>query len=118
MKISRFTLHTEAKTLLVTLDNQQDFSLSYEYLRVIAQWSPFDKKTTLVAHKKQVMLTEIESVGQHGFRFVFDDGFSMVANTELLLNWQQNYQDNWPLYLSALQANHLNREANISIKQL
>ena len=87
-KIKRFVINKATGNLSIFMDdaladvsdNQQAdinaIDLSFEYLRV---FSPSNDKgqptgtTPKVYHKKQVQLVKIESVGTHGYRFIFDD---------------------------------------------
>jgi len=137
MKITRFTLAPDTATL--TLDfsesknREEQYQLSFEYLRVFSpvKSAPAKGKQAkeaatgdsgmeipLVAHKKLVKLSQIEPVGKHGYRFVFDDQHKAIYTEPYLLQLCRQYEIFWPEYLNAMKSHKLTREANISITQL
>jgi len=71
-----------------------------------------------VYHKKQVQLLNIESVGKHGYRFIFDDGHSNIYNEDYLLTLATEYQQRWQRYLSSTSTVSNSREAMIEIKEV
>lgn len=124
--INRFIINNTASVLSVFLNKDKQgadhtIELSVEYLRVYA---PTDDKGKAIAeipkvyHKKQVQLLKIESVGKHGYRFIFDDGHSNIYNEDYLLTLATEYQQRWQRYLSSTSAVSNSREAMIEIKEV
>ncbi|WDD98401.1 gamma-butyrobetaine hydroxylase-like domain-containing protein [Thalassomonas actiniarum] len=138
MKITRFTLAADTATLTLDFieqkDQEQQYQLSFEYLRVFSpvKSAPAKGKQAqganpsqvsgweipLIAHKKQVLLKKIEAAGKHGYRFIFDDQHQAIYSEAYLLGLCRQQQVLWPEYLNAMKNNKLTREANISITQL
>lgn len=102
-------------------DNSSAIELSFEYLRVFA---PTDDKGKAIAlppkvyHKKQVLLLKIESVGKHGYRFIFDDGHSNIYSSDYLQLLGAEYQQRWQHYLASTTTVVNSREATIEIKEV
>lgn len=127
LKIKCFTLDNQQNTLLVELasdDKQlsQAWTFSFEFLRVVSlsaiSGAGASSKAQVTAHKKQVKLMLIESVGKHGYRFCFDDGFSVIYDKNQLSLLHQQSQSLWESYLAALKKSGHTREATIDLKQL
>jgi DUF971 family protein len=126
-EITRFILQTDNRQLIVEYDidegntveknKQTSLSFSYEYLRV---FSPTQQqaKTPLIAHQQNVLLTTIESVGRHGYRFIFDDNHIAIFSSKKLFELHHNHTQNWQYYINALAEKKLTRAANISIVNL
>ncbi len=126
MSIKRFIINSSNASLTVIFDdiaqNQNaEVALGFEYLRVFA---PTDDKgkptgsTPAIYHKKQVQLLKIESVGKHGYRFIFDDGYSGTYSFDYLITLVSEYEQRWQYYLHST-ANVINsREATIEIKEV
>lgn len=120
-KISRFTIERQTAKLSMLFDDQDSAALSFEYLRVFA---PTDDKgqpsglTPKVYHKKQVQLLSIESVGKHGYRFIFDDGHSNTYSTDYLSVLVAEYEQRWQHYLNSASSAINSREATIEIKEV
>jgi len=113
--IKQFTLDHQKKQLIIDwLNSNKPSQLSYEYLRVSAE----QVKETPVSHKKQVKLLWVEPVGKHGFRFHFDDGFSIIYAIAFLQELVKSYPQRWPQYLAKLKQSGHSRETMIDIKQL
>lgn len=117
---TRFILQPKTKTLLVEneqdTDNATTWQFSYEYLRVFSIRQAANK--TVIANKKQVALENIEHVGKHGYRFIFDDNHSCIFELTDLADLHKNYENNWQNYLTSLLNNNLSREAKIDIVNL
>jgi len=120
-KISRFTIERQTAKLSMLFDDQDSAALSFEYLRVFA---PTDDKgqpsglTPKVYHKKQVQLLSIESVGKHGYRFIFDDGHSNTYSTDYLSVLVAEHEQRWQHYLNSASSAINSREATIEIKEV
>ena len=130
-KVIRFVINNTTACLSVLFDKsalgsiEQDSSnaidLSFEYLRVFA---PTDDKgqatglTPKIYHKKQVRLLKIESVGKHGYRFIFDDGHSNIYSSDYLQRLAAEYQQRWHQYLQSASTAINSREATIEITEV
>lgn len=119
MKIKKFIINKNEKSLTINLVNDKAACLSFEYLRVFTPTtnSP-QKQSPLITHKKLVALLAIENVGKHGYRFIFDDQHSAIYSTELLMVLIKEQKQRWEQYLTELNASGHSREAMISITQL
>src|SRR4026209_2266907 len=102
-------LHKDRKTLTVSFDNGQSFDLAAEYLRVkspsaeVQGHSPDERKT--VPGKKNVMILEVQPVGNYAVRLVFDDLHSTgIFAWDYLLELGRNqpkYRQGYPYELAA-----------------
>ena len=96
MRIKRFLINTSEKSITIDFIHGDTACLSFEYLRV---FTPMAKQNALVSHKKHVVLTSIENVGKHGYRFIFDDQHSAIYSTEYLIVLI-NEDGGWPMKFS------------------
>ena len=122
MKITGFVLDNSQNTLAIALSVNKhitDTQLSFEYLRVN---SPVQQsksgQANVISHKKNVVLTSIESVAKHGYRFTFNDGHSAIYNEDYIQTLVLEYEARWQGYLDELKLSGHSREAMIDIKQL
>ena len=122
VKIKRFTLNTQQAQLNIEFEesNKHLSILSYEFIRVFSPLDGMNSKRAkeVVSHKKQIQLLSIESVGQHGYRFIFDDQHSAIYSEQYLSDLNQKQQMLWQQYLIDLKASGHGREATINITQL
>ncbi len=123
MTITRLLLDNEQRSLAVEFSTASESEqLSYEYLRIsseaIANKKLKNGQQFIASHKKNVLLTKIESVAKHGFRFIFDDGHEDIYSEAYLKVLIQEYPVRWQRYLTTLKASGHSREAMIDIKQL
>lgn len=116
--IKKFVLNKTQKSVSVTLSSGQVLDLTYEYLRVFSPVEAQAKKPQLVAHKKQVVLAIIESVGKHGYRFVFDDGHHAIFPADYLLQLADEYEARWQGYIQQIEQSPLSREASINFTEV
>lgn len=121
--IKAFTLAAKKKQLNIVFDKKHskyNLDLSYEYIRICSPLDGIDVPhvKTIVAHKKSVQLTNIESVGKHGYRFIFDDNHSALYSGEYLLMITNEQEQRWQHYLFELKKSGFSREATIDITQL
>ena len=107
-------LHKDRKTLTVVFDDGERFDLSAEYLRVkspsaeVQGHSPDERKT--VAGKSNVVILEVNPVGNYAVRLVFDDLHSTgIYSWDYLLSLGRNRQANWQDYLDELAGKGLSR---------
>lgn len=124
--IISFTMNSTASNLSVLFKDEHGepgntIDLSFEYLRVFA---PLDEKgkptglTPKVYHKRLVQLLNIESVGKHGYRFIFDDQHSDIYTDAYLHILGAEYEKRWQHYRQSANTAINNREATIEIKEV
>jgi DUF971 family protein len=108
-------LHKDRKTLTVSFGNGQSFDLPAEYLRVkspsaeVQGHSPDERKT--VPGKKNVMILEVQPVGNYAVRLVFDDLHSTgIFSWDYLHELGREYRRYWQEYLDELAQKNLSRE--------
>ena len=109
-------LHKDRKTLSVSFDNGERYDLSAEYLRVkspsaeVQGHSPDERKT--VPGKQNVMILEVQPVGNYAVRLVFDDLHSTgIFSWDYLLELGRNQGAYWQDYLDELAAKGMTRTA-------
>jgi DUF971 family protein len=100
-------LAKDRKTLIVAFEGGETFALPAEYLRVrspsaeVQGHSPDERKT--VPGKKNVMILQIEPVGNYAVRLSFDDMHSTgIFTWDYLRELGQNQPANWQAYLREL----------------
>jgi len=108
-------LHKDRKTLTVTFGGGASFDLSAEYLRVkspsaeVQGHAPEERKT--VGGKKNVMILEVQPVGNYAVRLVFDDMHSTgIYSWDYLHELGTNREAYWRDYLDELAAKNMSRE--------
>jgi DUF971 family protein len=109
-------LHKDRKTLTVAFDSGEAFDLAAEYLRVkspsaeVQGHSPDERKT--VPGKKNVMILEVQPVGNYAVRLVFDDMHSTgIFSWDYLLELGRKREPYWQEYVDELAAKGLSRDA-------
>lgn len=93
--------------LTLVFDDDQQFALSAEYLRV---YSPSAEvrghgpgQAVLQVGKTTVGMTQIEAVGNYAIRIHFDDGHNTgLYSWDLLYDLGSNQAEYWQQYLDAL----------------
>ncbi len=118
MIITRLIINNTEKNLTIYTDKSKVARLNFEYLRVFPPTTDNHQKQALVSHKKEVKLTTIESVGKHGYRFIFDDQHSAIYSSNYLELLIKEYDQRWQHYLNELKTSGHSREAMINITQL
>ena len=100
-------LAKDRKVLTVSFDNGDSFALPAEYLRVkspsaeVQGHSPDERKT--VPGKRNVMILEVNPVGNYAVRLVFDDMHSTgIYSWDYLLELGRNHSKYWQDYLDEL----------------
>jgi DUF971 family protein len=108
-------LSKDRKLLTVAFDTGQKFELSAEYLRVkspsaeVQGHSPAERKT--VGGKKDVMILEVEPVGNYAIRLTFDDMHSTgIYSWPYLSELGQSKSKLWQEYIDELAAKGMSRE--------
>jgi DUF971 family protein len=108
-------LAKDRKTLAIAFDNGERFTLAAEYLRVkspsaeVQGHAPEERKT--VPGKKNVMILEVQPVGNYAVRLVFDDLHSTgIYSWSYLAELARDHAANWQAYLDELAAKGLSRD--------
>jgi DUF971 family protein len=108
-------LRRDRAALVVSFDTGERYELPAEYLRVkspsaeVQGHSPDERKT--VAGKKNVMVLEIQPVGNYAVRLVFDDLHSTgIFSWDYFLELGRNHDAYWQGYLDELAVKGLSRE--------
>jgi DUF971 family protein len=111
-------LHKDRKTLAVAFDSGEAFDLSAEYLRVkspsaeVQGHSPDERKT--VPGKRNVMILEVQPVGNYAVRLVFDDMHSTgIFSWDYLLELGRQREPYWQEYIDELAAKNLSRDPSV-----
>jgi len=109
-------LSKDKKTLTVAFEGGERFALPAEYLRVkspsaeVQGHSPDERKT--VPGKRNVMILEVQPVGNYAIRPVFDDMHSTgIFSWDYLLELGQSQPRYWQEYLDELAAKGMTRDA-------
>ena len=108
-------LSKDRKTLTVTFDGGTSCALAAEYLRVkspsaeVQGHSPDERKT--VPGKRNVMILEVQPVGNYAVRLVFDDLHSTgIFSWDYLAELGRNQPGYWQDYLDELSAKGMTRD--------
>ena len=109
-------LSKDKKTLTVAFEGGERFALPAEYLRVkspsaeVQGHSPDERKT--VPGKRNVMILEVQPVGNYAIRLVFHDMHSTgIFSWDYLLELGQSQPRYWQEYLDELAAKGMTRGA-------
>ena len=107
-------LSKDKKMLTVAFEGGERFALPAEYLRVkspraeVQGHSPDERKT--VPGKRNVMILEVNPVGNYAVRLVFDDMHSTgIFTWDYLFELGRNREKYWSEYLDELAAKNLSR---------
>ena len=107
-------LAKDKRTLTVTYDSGERFALPAEYLRVkspsaeVQGHAPEERKT--VPGKRNVMILEVQPVGNYAVRLVFDDMHSTgIYSWDYLRDLGRNNTAYWQDYLDELAAKGMSR---------
>ncbi|MGV3633357.1 MAG: gamma-butyrobetaine hydroxylase-like domain-containing protein [Pseudorhodoplanes sp.] len=108
-------LSKDGKTLTIAFEGGEQFALSAEYLRVkspsaeVQGHSPAERQT--VPGKQDVMILEIQPIGNYAVRLTFDDMHSTgIYAWDYFAELGRNHARYWPDYLDELAAKGLSRE--------
>ncbi|MCG8434190.1 MAG: DUF971 domain-containing protein [Gammaproteobacteria bacterium] len=113
---TQIKLRKKSKLLDVVFDNDEAFSMAFEYLRVFSPSAEVRGhgagQTMLVIGKENVDVKAIEPVGRYAVRLVFDDGHdSGIYTWPVLLELGREYEKNWQDYLARLEKAGVTRSA-------
>ena len=108
-------LAKDRKVLTVAFEGGMSFALPAEYLRVkspsaeVQGHSPDERKT--VPGKRNVMILEVQPVGNYAVRLVFDDLHSTgIFSWDYLAELGRNQTKYWQDYLDELAAKGVTRD--------
>jgi DUF971 family protein len=109
--------------MAVKFDDGVEFTLPAEYLRVespsaeVQGHSPEERKT--VPGKRNVMILEVQPVGNYAVRLVFDDMHSTgIYAWDYLYELGRNHETRFRRYLDELDAKGLSRDAGAPRKHI
>jgi DUF971 family protein len=112
---SELRLSKDKRTLNVAFEGGESFALPAEYLRVkspsaeVQGHSPDERKT--VPGKRNVMILEVNPVGNYAVRLVFDDMHSTgIYSWDYLHELGRNQPNYWRDYLDELAAKGMTRD--------
>jgi DUF971 family protein len=108
-------LARDRAALTVSFDNGERYALPAEYLRVkspsaeVQGHSSAERKT--VPGKKNVLVLEVQPIGNYAVRLVFDDTHSTgIYSWDYFLELGRNRDRYWQAYLDELAAKGLSRD--------
>jgi len=111
-------LAKDRKSLVVTFEGGQSYTLEAEYLRVtspsaeVQGHSPDERKT--VPGKRNVAIMEVHPIGNYAVRLVFDDMHSTgIYSWDYLYALGRDHKRLWQDYLDDLAGKSLSRDAAI-----
>jgi DUF971 family protein len=112
---SNIVLHTVSRVLEITFDDGSTFKLPFEFLRV---YSPSAEvrghgpgQEVLQVGKRDVMISDLRSVGHYAIQPVFSDGHdSGIFAWDYLYELGTNQEQLWSEYLERLDAAGASRE--------
>jgi len=105
----------EKKFLTIAFDNNENFDLSAEYLRVESpsaeiQGHSINQKKT-VAGKKYISIIQIDQIGNYAIKLTFNDGHDTgIYSWEYLYNLCINKDKIWKKYIDSIEKKDLSRE--------
>jgi DUF971 family protein len=116
---TEITLHQKTHRVEIAFDNDERFSLSCEYLRVMTPSAEArghaPGQETLQVGKRAVSIVRIEPIGQYAIRPVFSDGHdSGLYSWDLLYKLGKHHDELWQEYLQQIEAAGASRDAAAS----
>lgn len=108
-------LHRVSKMLELTYPEGEHFELSCEYLRVFTPSAEAKGhgvgQEVLQVGKRDVVIEQIEPVGNYALKFVFSDGHDTgLYSWDLLYNLGKHQQELWAEYLKRLELAGVSRD--------
>ena len=112
---SELRLAADRRSLAVTFDNGESFTLPAEYLRVespsaeVQGHGPSERK--FIPGKRDIEILKVEPVGHYAVRLVYDDMHDTGLYTwDYLMKLGREQGARWQVYCDALNAKGLSRE--------
>jgi len=114
--------HKESKVLALNFDNDSNFNLTAEYLRVYSPSAEVrghsEDTAVLQVGKADVNITHIEPVGNYAVLLRFDDGHDTgIYSWDWLYKIAVEHNELWPAYLAKIKAAGAKRSASMNIGQ-
>jgi DUF971 family protein len=110
-------LRKDKAALTVVFDDGKEFEFPAEFLRVnspsaeVQGHSPNERKT--IGGKRNVMILEVQPVGNYAVRLVFDDMHSTgIFSWDYLARLGRDQERMWRAYLDELAAKGLSRDSS------
>ena len=115
--------HQKSRSLEITFNNEDQFLLSCEYLRV---YSPSAEvrghgpgQEVLQIGKKEVNIRHIEAVGHYALKLTFTDGHDTgIYSWDYLYKLADDYTNNWIDYLSRLHQAGKSRDTDTQVVKI
>ncbi|MDC1288195.1 DUF971 domain-containing protein [Gammaproteobacteria bacterium] len=109
MKPTQIHLHQRSRILEVTFEDDSNFKLPVEYLRVYSPSAEVQGhgpgQEVLQIGKEDVNIERIEPIGHYAVRLVFDDNHETgLYSWDYLYELGVTYDDRWQDYLARLTA--------------
>jgi DUF971 family protein len=110
-------LHQTSRVLELIFPNGRHFRLPYEFLRVSSPSAEVrghgPGQETLQTGKRDVTITDVESVGHYALRPTFSDGHSTgIYSWDYLYDLGERQDELWRDYLARLAAANASRDAS------
>ena len=113
---SELRLSKDGRTLTIAFDTGERYALTAEYLRVkspsaeVQGHSPAQRQT--VPGKRQVIITEIQPIGNYAVRLSFDDLHATgIYSWDYFAELGRRHEEYWQSYLDELAEKGLTRES-------
>ena len=108
-------LHQTSRVLELVFPNGRHFRLPYEFLRVSSPSAEVrghgPGQETLQTGKRDVTITDVESVGHYALRPTFSDGHSTgIYSWDYLYDLGERQEELWQRYLERMQAAGASRD--------
>ena len=118
---TNITLSKNKKLLIVSFENN-DFSMSSEYLRVYSPSADHknlgDSPPVFESGKSSVQINKISKVGNYAIKFLFDDGHDDgIYSWDYLKKLAENKTDYWNTYVDSFKTNGGSRLRQIKVSQ-
>ena len=109
------SIHKKSALLDIKFEDDEQFSLSAEYLRVFSPSAEVQghspSQAVLQFGKRDVQFLDIEAQGHYAIRITFSDGHnSGIFSWEYLYSLGKDFEENWHSYLQSLKKAEKYRE--------
>jgi len=116
-------LHTKSRTLELQYDNDEQYSLSCEYLRVHSPSAEVrghgPDQEVLQSGKINVNISSIEPVGNYALQLIFDDGHDTgFYSWSYLYDLCTMHDQKWQTYLDRLSTAGASRDPDMQVLKL
>lgn len=116
---SEIKLHRTSRRLEISYPDGESFLLDFEYLRVFTPSAEArghgPGQEVLQTGKRNVILENIEPVGNYALRLIFSDGHdSGLYSWDILYNLGRHHAELWAEYLAQIEARGLSRDIDTS----